>query len=177
MSCISYRYLFWFTKYSHFTLMMCYFLNVHFQGQRVQEQIDSWEILSLLISSKSPMEFGDLCPCSYSRQIFPILSQITPAHTLLFYFFKFHLMFSSHLWIHIPIGPFPSGTRYSRSPCVPVSFLSVCLFHTPWLDCSNSELKMWKFASCNFLRPVVTFSRLGQYVSQYVAYNTPSLRH
>jgi len=27
--------LFWFVKYSHFTKMMCYYLNVHFQGQRV----------------------------------------------------------------------------------------------------------------------------------------------
>ena len=36
MSCISYRYLFWFVKYSHFTLMMCYYLNLHFPGQRVK---------------------------------------------------------------------------------------------------------------------------------------------
>ena len=27
--------LFWFVKYSHFTQMMSYYLNVHFQGQRV----------------------------------------------------------------------------------------------------------------------------------------------
>ena len=26
---------FWFIKYSHFTKMMCYYLNFHFQGQRV----------------------------------------------------------------------------------------------------------------------------------------------
>ena len=33
MSCISCRY-FWFVKYSHFTFTMCYYLNVHFQGER-----------------------------------------------------------------------------------------------------------------------------------------------
>jgi len=26
---------FWFVKYSHFTLMMCYYLNIQFQDQRV----------------------------------------------------------------------------------------------------------------------------------------------
>ena len=34
MSCISERYLFWFVKYSHFTYMMCCYLNVDFQVQR-----------------------------------------------------------------------------------------------------------------------------------------------
>ena len=29
--------LLWFVKYSHFTQMMCYYLNVRFQGQRVKE--------------------------------------------------------------------------------------------------------------------------------------------
>jgi len=29
--------LFWFVKYSHFTLMMCYYLNVHFQDQRIKQ--------------------------------------------------------------------------------------------------------------------------------------------
>jgi hypothetical protein len=40
MSCISLRYLFWFVKYSHFTYMNCYYLNVHFQGQRVKQTTD-----------------------------------------------------------------------------------------------------------------------------------------
>ena len=39
MSCISYRYLFWFVKYSHFTQMMCYYLNVQFQGQMVNVKL------------------------------------------------------------------------------------------------------------------------------------------
>ena len=37
MSCISKRYLFWFVKYSHFTHMMCYYLNVQCQDQRVNQ--------------------------------------------------------------------------------------------------------------------------------------------
>ena len=28
--------IFWFVKYSRFTQMMCYYLNVHFQGQKVK---------------------------------------------------------------------------------------------------------------------------------------------
>ena len=35
MSWILYRYVFWFVKYSHFTIMMCCYLNVQLQGQRV----------------------------------------------------------------------------------------------------------------------------------------------
>ena len=34
--------LFWFVKYSHFTQMMCYYLNVHFQGQRVNLPYGLW---------------------------------------------------------------------------------------------------------------------------------------
>ena len=34
--------LFCFVKYSHFTYMMCCYLNVHFQGQRVKATIATW---------------------------------------------------------------------------------------------------------------------------------------
>ena len=44
MSCISYPYLFWFVKYSHFTQMMCCYLNVHFQGQRINVECRNWPV-------------------------------------------------------------------------------------------------------------------------------------
>ena len=46
MSCISYRYLYWFVKYSHFTYTMCCYLNAHFRGQRVKIYwywVDVWQ--------------------------------------------------------------------------------------------------------------------------------------
>jgi len=57
------------------------------------------------------------------------------------------------------------------------SVMSVCPSYRPTIDCTNSELKLWTFASCSFLQSVVTFSRLGQYVSQYLACKALSLRY
>jgi len=71
---------FWFVKYSHFTKMMCYYLNVHFQGQRVKQNCaPSWIYLR-------ESRFYLLNQSSNLFHMFPNHSHIIPASA------TFHLL-------------------------------------------------------------------------------------
>jgi hypothetical protein len=62
------------------------------------------------------MESKRSLPFFKNAQRISIFNQMSPIHARLFYFFKVHLILSSHLLLGIPTGLFLSGVA-TQTPC------------------------------------------------------------
>ena len=81
---VFHNYTYWFVKYSHFIQMMCYYLNVHFQSQRVKKPRTSpaaQNLRSTHISHKASTVFRsscmfrtlrNVCVCTYVSLTFTV---------------------------------------------------------------------------------------------------------